>query len=297
MLAENKNQWSGTLVLIGQPAEEIVGGASAMLRAGLYTKFPKPDYVLALHDSPVLPAGQVAWHEGPMLAGSDSMDITIRGFGGHGAAPNMTKDPVVIAAELIVFLQTIVSREEDPLQPTVVTVGSFHAGTKHNIIPDDAHLQLTVRTMTPEQRAKTLAAITRATNGIAAAAGVPAERAPIIETSKEGVPATINDPALTRRIAAAVEKTLGKENVVAGKPVMGSEDFSLFALSDPKPPISMFWLGAVDPVKIKDAQEKGTRLPSLHSSEFAPLPEPAIRTGVKAMTSAVMDLLKPGAPR
>ena len=297
MLAENKNQWSGTLVLIGQPAEEIVGGASAMLRAGLYTKFPKPDYVLALHDSPVLPAGQVAWHEGPMLAGSDSMDITIRGFGGHGAAPNMTKDPIVIAAELIVFLQTIVSREEDPLQPTVVTVGSFHAGTKHNIIPDDAHLQLTVRTMTPEQRAKTLAAITRATNGIAAAAGVPAERAPIIETSKEGVPATINDPALTRRIAAAVEKTLGKENVVAGKPVMGSEDFSLFALSDPRPPISMFWLGAVDPVKIKDAQEKGTRLPSLHSSEFAPLPEPAIRTGVKAMTSAVMDLLKPGAPR
>jgi amidohydrolase len=292
MLAEEKNQWSGTVVLIGQPAEEMVSGALAMLRAGLFTKFPKPDYVLALHDSPVLAAGQVAWHEGPMLAGSDSVDITIRGFGGHGAAPHMGKDPIVIAAELVVFLQTIVSREEDPLQPTIVTVGSFHAGTKHNIIPDDAHLQLTVRTMTPQQREKTLAAIARATNGIAAAAGIPAERVPILEVSKDNVPATINDAALTQRVARAMEKTLGKENVLQGKPVMASEDFSLFAMSDPRPPICMFWLGAVDPEKIKDAQEKGTRLPSLHSSEFAPVPEPAIRTGVKAMTSAVLELLK-----
>ena len=292
MLAESKSQWSGTVVLIGQPAEEMVGGAAAMLRAGLFTKFPKPDYVLALHDSPVLPAGVVAWREGPILAGADAVDITIRGYGGHGAGPDMTKDPIMIASELVVFLQTIVSREMDPQQPTVITVGSFHAGTKHNIIPDDAHLQLTVRTMTPEQREKTLAAIKRVTNGVAEAAGVPAERAPIIEVSKNSVPATINDPALTRRVAAALEKTLGKENVVQGKPILGSEDFSLFALSDPKPPITMFWLGAVDPEKIKEAQKKGTRLPSLHSSEFAPLPEPAIRTGVKAMTSAVMDLLK-----
>jgi len=292
MLAEEKSNWSGTVVMIAQPAEETVGGAAAMLRAGLFTKFPKPDYVLALHDSAVLPAGQVAWHEGTMLAGADAVDITIRGYGGHGAAPNTTKDPIVIASELVVFLQTIVSREEDPLQPTVVTVGSFHAGTKHNIIPDEAHLQLSVRTMTPEQREKTLAAIARATNGIAAAAGVPADRAPIIEVSKDGVPATVNDPALTRRIARAMEKALGKENVVPAVPIMASEDFSLFALSDPKPPITMFWLGAVDPAKIKSAQENGTRLPSLHSSEFAPLPEPAIRTGVKAMTAAVMDLLK-----
>jgi amidohydrolase len=292
MLEESKSQWSGTVVMIGQPAEEIIGGAAAMLRAGLFEKFPKPDYVLALHDSPVLPAGEVAWHEGPILAGSDSVDITIRGFGGHGAAPQMSKDPIMVASELVVFLQTIVSREMDPQQPTVITVGSFHAGTKHNIIPDDAHLQLTVRTMTPPQRKKALDAITRATNGIAAAAGIPSERAPIIEVSKDSVPATINDPALTRRVEAALEKALGKENVVEGKPVMASEDFSLFALADPKPPICMFWLGAVDPAKIKEAQEKGTRLPSLHSSEFYPLPEPAIRTGVKAMTSAVMDLLK-----
>jgi hippurate hydrolase len=227
-----------------------------------------------------------------MLAGADSVDIVIRGYGGHGAAPNMTKDPIVVASELVVFLQTIVSREEDPLQPTVVTVGSFHAGTKHNVIPDDAHLQLSVRTMSPEHREKTLAAIRQATNGIAEAAGIPADRAPIITVSEHGVPPTINDPALSRRVASAMEKSLGKENVVPGKPIMASEDFSLFALTDPKPPISMFWLGAVDPAKIKDAQEKGTRLPSLHSSEFAPLPEPAIRTGVQAMTSAVMDLLK-----
>ncbi len=292
MLAEEKSHWSGTVVMIAQPAEEMVSGAAAMLRAGLFEKFPKPDYVLALHDFATLPAGVVAWHEGSLMAGADSVDITIRGYGGHGAAPNATKDPIVIASELVVFLQTIVSREEDPLQPTVITVGSFHAGTKHNIIPDEAHLQLTVRTMTPEQREKTLAAITRATNGIAAAAGVPADRAPIITVSKVSVPATINDPALTRRVAASLEKAVGEKNVVAGKPVMGSEDFSLFALSDPKPPICMFWLGAVDPAKMKDAEEKGTRLPSLHSSEFAPLPEPAIRTGVKAMTTVVMDLLQ-----
>jgi amidohydrolase len=292
MMAETKENWSGTLVLIGQPAEETVGGAAAMLRAGLYRKFPKPDYVIALHDSSFLPAGTVAWHAGPMLAGADSVDITIRGYGGHGAAPYLTKDPIVIASELVVALQTIVSRESDPLVPTVVTVGSFHAGTKHNIIPDEAHLQLTVRTMTPAQREKVLAAIKRITNGIAEAAGIPPERAPIIEVATDNVPATINDPALTERVALALGKSLGKENVWPGQPIMASEDFSLFALEDPQPPITMFWLGAVDPLKWREAQEKGTRVPGLHSSEFAPLPEPAIRTGVKAMTSAATDLLR-----
>ncbi len=292
MLAESKSQWSGTVVMIGQPAEEMVMGARAMLNAGLYTKFPKPDYVLALHDNSSLPAGKVAWIEGPLLAGSDSVDITIRGFGGHGAAPQAGKDPIVIAAELIVDLQTIVSREMDPLTPTVITVGSIHAGTKHNIIPDEAHLQLTVRTMTPQQRTKALDAIVRMTRGIAAAAGIPEERAPIIEISKGNVGATINDAALARRIGGALEKSLGKENVLPAIPVMASEDFSLFALQEPHPPITMFWLGAVDPAKWKQAQEEGLRLPSLHSSEFAPLPEPAIRAGVMAMTSAVMELTK-----
>ena len=292
MLARLKDRWSGTVVLIGQPAEETVGGAQAMLRAGLYTKFPKPDYVLALHDSAGIPAGTVSWHAGPLLAGADSVDITVRGYGGHGAAPQVSKDPIVIASEIVVMLQTVVSREMDPQLPTVVTVGSFHAGTKHNIIPDDAHLQLTVRTMNLQQREKVLAAIARITNGVAAAAGVPAERAPIIEVAQDRVPATINDPALANRVGAALQRALGKENVLPGEPVMASEDFSLFALQDPKPPICMFWLGAADPVKLKDAMEKGTRLPGPHSSEFAPVPGPAIRTGVKAMTSAVMDLLK-----
>jgi hippurate hydrolase len=292
LLAQLKNQWSGTLVVIGQPAEETVGGAHAMLRAGLFTKFPKPDYVLALHDTPETPAGKVSWNEGPILAGSDSIDITVRGYGGHGARPQAAKDPIVIASELVVLLQTIVSREMDPQLPTVVTVGSFHAGTKHNIIPDEAHLQLTVRTMSPEQREKVLAAITRITNGIAAAAGIPADRAPLIEVLADHVPATINDPQLTRRVAASLERALGKENVLPGGPAMASEDFGLYALEDPKPPICMFRLGAAEPGKLQEAKEKGARLPGLHSSEFAPVPAPTIRTGVKALTSAVLDLLK-----
>jgi amidohydrolase len=291
MLAESKSQWSGTVVLIGQPAEESVRGAAAMLRAGLFTKFPKPDYILALHDTPWVPAGKVAYVDGPILSASDSIDITVRGYGGHGAAPQATKDPIVIASEIVMMLQTIVSREIDPLEHVVVTVGSFHSGTRYNIIPDDAHLQLTVRTMTPQMRAKVLAAITRITNGVAQAAGVPDERKPIIEISKDNVPATVNDAALTKRVATAMEGSLGKENVVAGKPIMASEDFSLFALTAPNPPTMMFWLGASDPVKYKEAVENGTRLPGPHSSEFAPLPEPAIRTGVAAMTAAVISLL------
>jgi len=291
-LFQLKDQWKGTVVLIAQPAEEIVSGANAMLRAGLYTQFPKPDYVLALHDTNAIPAGKVAWHEGTLLAGADSVDITVRGYGGHGAAPQQTKDPILIASEIVVALQTIVSREMDPQLPTVITVGSFHAGTKHNIIPDDAHLQLTVRTMNPAQREKVLAAIVRITNGIAAAAGVPAERAPIIQVDPDHVPATINNPELTRRVALSLERSLGKENVWPGQPIMASEDFSLFALEDPKPPISMFWLGASDPAKWKEATENGKLPPGPHSSEFAPLPEPAIRTGVKGMTGAVLDLLK-----
>jgi amidohydrolase len=292
MLAQLKNQWSGTLILIGQPAEEMVSGARAMLHAGLFTKFPKPDYVLALHDGSDLPAGKVGWHEGTILAGADSVDITVRGIGGHGAAPQASKDPILIASEIVVALQTIVSREMDPQLPTVVTVGSFHAGTKHNIIPDEAHLQLTVRTMNPAQREKVLAAIARIANGIAAAAGVPADRAPVIEIAKDSVPATINNPELTRRVAGALERALGKENVLPREPGMASEDFSLYALQDPKPPICMFNLGAADPAKFQEARAKGVRLPGPHSSEFAPLPEPTIRTGVKAMTSAVLELLK-----
>jgi amidohydrolase len=292
MLAEDKFHWSGTVVMIGQPAEEMGLGAGSMLNAGLFTKFPKPDYVLALHDTPYVPAGKVAWVSGAILAGSDSVDITFRGYGGHGATPQATKDPILMASEFVMAVQTIVSREMNPLEPTVITVGSFHAGTKHNIIPDEAHLQLSVRTMNPTQRAKVLAAISRRAKGISAAAGIPEEHAPIIEIGAPNVSATINDAALTQRIAQALQQALGKDDVMAGQPMMASEDFSLFALQDPKPAIMMFWLGASDPAKWKDFTDNGTRMPGLHSSEFAPVPEPAIRTGVKAMTSAVEDLLK-----
>ena len=292
MLADLKNQWKGTLIFIGQPAEEVVSGAKAMIQNGLYEKFPKPDYVLALHDSAVVPAGKVAWLPGPALAGADSMDITVRGFGGHGAMPHLTKDPIVIASEIVVALQTITSREQNPFDPIVVTVGSFHAGTKHNIIPDEAHLQLTVRTLSPQTREKVLAAITRVTNGIAAAAGVPAERAPIIQISADNAPVTSNDPKLSLRVYGALVAELGKDNVLQGDPIMASEDFSEFGLAGHKPPYAMFWLGATDPQKLQENKEKGTRIAGLHSGEFIPLPEPAIRTGVRAMTAAVLDLMK-----
>jgi len=292
VLAETRNLWSGTVVLLGQPAEETIGGAKAVLAAGLYDKFPVPNYVLAFHDTNVVAAGKVAWIAGTVLAGSDSLDITVRGYGGHGAMPQATRDPILIASEIVVMLQSVISRERDPLEPAVVTVGSFHSGTKHNIIPDEAQLQLTVRTMNPASREKTLAAITRIVNGVAAAAGVPAERAPVITVSKDNVPATINDAELTKRGAEAMRRAIGNENVIAGLPIMASEDFSLYALASPRPPTTLFWLGASDPALLRAAVEKGARLPGMHSSEFAPQPEPAIRAGVKAMSAAVIDLLK-----
>src|SRR5882724_11042662 len=292
LLAANKSGWSGTLILIGQPAEETIGGASGMLKDGLYTRFPKPTYAVAIHDTSDLPAGEVGYTTGYTTSNADSVDITIYGKGGHGSAPHTTIDPIVIGARIVTTLQTLVARETTPGDFAVVTVGTFHAGTKNNIIPDEAKLQLTVRTMNPQHREKVLASIARVTNGIAVAAGVPADRAPMIEVSPDHVPATVNDPELMRRVAGALERALGKENVLAGEPVMASEDFSLYALEEPKPPISMFWLGAVHPEKLKQAKEKGTRLPGPHSSEFAPVPEPTIRTGVKAMSGAVLDLMK-----
>ena len=293
MLARLKDRWSGTVVLIGQPAEETVGGAQAMLRAGLYTKFPKPDYVLALHDSAGIPAGTVSWHAGPLLAGADSVDITVRGYGGHGAAPQVSKDPIVIASEIVVMLQTVVSREMDPQLPTVVTVGSFHAGTKHNIIPDEVKMQLTVRTYKKEVRDKALAAIDRIARGIAAAAGVPPERAPVVTVRQDEVcPAMYNNPELTKRLVAVWKKSLGDENVEIVDPTMGGEDFSEYSLPDHSIPAVNFHFGAVDPGKIADYKKAGKELPSLHSSKFAPVPEPTIRVGIIGMTTAVLDLMK-----
>jgi amidohydrolase len=292
MLVGLKDQWHGTLVLLGQPAEEVIDGARAVLRDGLYEKFPKPDFVIALHDSGDLEAGKVGYTPGFALASSTSVDIKIRGLGGHGARPESTRDPIVVAAQVILALQTIVSREDSPLDPVVVTVGSIHGGTKHNIIPDEVDLQLSVRAYKEEVRKRVLASIERITKGIAMAAGIPDDRAPIIKVSETQITsATYNDPQLTERLAAVFIKALGEENVVKLQPVMMSEDFGYLSL-DQKIPAVQFTLGAVDPAKVKQSRETGTPLPSLHSALFQPLPEPTLRTGIKAMTAAVLELMK-----
>jgi hippurate hydrolase len=292
MLAALKNQWSGTLIIIGQPAEEVVDGARSMVRGGLFEKFPKPDFVIALHDSADLEAGKVGYTPGYAMASSTSVDIKIRGLGGHGARPETTRDPIVVAAQIVLALQTIVSRENSPLDPAVVTVGSIHGGTKHNIIPGEVDLQLTVRAYKEEVRKRVLASIERITKGIALAAGIPEELAPIVKYSEAQVTAaTYNEPQLTERLGAAFVKALGADNVVKLPPVMMSEDFGYLSL-DQKIPTALFTLGAVDPAKVKQSKEGGPPLPSLHSALFAPVPEPTLRTGVKSMTSAVLELMK-----
>lgn len=292
LLVALKDQWSGTLVLIGQPAEEVIDGARSMIRAGLYERFPKPDYVIALHDSADLEAGKVGYTPGYAMASSTSVDIKIRGLGGHGARPETTKDPIVLAAQIVLALQTIISRENSPLDPAVVTVGSIHGGTKHNIIPGEVDLQLTVRAYKEEVRKRVLASIERITKGIALAAGIPDDLAPIVKYSETQVTAaTYNEPQLTEKLGAVFVKALGADNVVKLPPVMMSEDFGYLSL-DQKIPATLFTLGAVDPVKVKQSREAGTPLPSLHSALFQPLPEPTLRTGVKAMTSAVLELMK-----
>lgn len=292
MLSQLKDQWHGTLVLIGQPAEETIDGAKAMLAGGLYSMIPKPDFAIALHDNADLEAGKVAYVPGYALASSTSVDLIIRGVGAHGSRPEASKDPIVIAAQTILALQTIVSRENSPFDPAVVTVGSIHGGTKRNIIPDDVTLQLTIRTYKDDVRQHILQSIERIAKGVVLAAGVPDDRMPIVKViDNEIAPATYNDPALTERVAAALTKSLGADNVIKSVPVMGSEDFGHFSL-DHKIPSMMFWLGAVDPAKVKASKESGKPLPSLHSSLFEPLPEPTLRTGVKAMTTAVLELMK-----
>jgi hippurate hydrolase len=291
LLVQLKDQWRGTLVMIGQPAEERGAGARAMIADGLFTRFPRPDYALALHVSASLPAGTVGYRPGYALANVDAVDITIRGAGGHGAYPHTTKDPVVMAAQTVLALQTIVSREIAPIEPAVVTVGSIHGGTKHNIIPDEVRLQLTLRSYSDEVRNHTIAAIRRITRGIAMAAGVPEDRMPIVTVQDEYTPATYNDPKLTERIASVFRNVLGDKNVIESDPVMGGEDFGRYGRVEPRIPISLFWLGSVDPKRVEESQRLGKPLPSLHSSLFAPVPEPTIKTGVKAMTAAVLELM------
>lgn len=290
LLTELKDKWSGTLVMLGQPAEETGDGANAMLRDDLYARFPKPDFAIALHDKPELETGKVGYTPGYAMASATSIDVKIRGVGGHGSAPENTKDPIVTAAQVVMALQTIVSRENSPLDPAVVTVGSIHGGTRYNIIPDEVNLQLTVRTYKPEVRQRILASIERIVKGVALTSGIPEDRAPTVKVS-EGTGSTYNDPQLLERLAVAFKQALGEENVVKVPPIMASEDFGYFSM-DQKIPTTIFWLGASDPAKVKQSRESGVALPGLHSALFAPVPEPTLRTGVKAMTSAVLELMK-----
>jgi len=292
-LAKLKDRWSGTAVFIGQPAEERGGGALAMLNDGLYTRFPRPDYALAYHVDAALEAGKIGYREGYGMANVDSVDVTIRGVGGHGAYPHNTKDPIVIAAQTILALQTIVSREVRPIDPAVVTVGSIHGGTKHNIISDEVHLQLTLRSYSDENRERILTAVRRIVTGIARAAGVPEDREPIIHLANdEYTPATFNDPALVKRLVAVWKPLVGEENVVARDPEMGGEDFSRYGRVEPKIPIMLVRLGVIDPERMAAYKSSGTGLPSLHSPIFWPALHPTVENGVKAMTAAVIELMK-----
>ncbi|MEP6956501.1 MAG: amidohydrolase [Chthoniobacterales bacterium] len=292
-LGKMKDKWHGTIIFIGQPAEETVGGARALLKDGLYSRWPKPDYVLGLHDDAEIAAGQIGVTEGFCYANVDSVDVSVKGSGGHGAYPHKTKDPIVLAAEIVNTWQTIASRENNPLDPIVVTVGSIHGGTKHNIISDEVKMQLTVRTYKQEVREKVLAAIAQIAKGCAIAAGFPDDKMPEVHVREdEFTPATYNNPELTKRAAAAMKAALGNENIIVKMPTMGGEDFSEYSLPDHSIPAFMFNVGAVDPAKAAEAKKTGAALPSLHSSKFAPVPEPTIRTGVIGMTAAVLDLMK-----
>jgi len=288
-----KERWSGTIVFIGQPAEETAGGARALLKAGLYNRFGKPDFALGFHDKADLQTGHIGVTPGYTYANVDSVDVTVRGIGGHGAYPHKTKDPIVLAAEMINAWQTIASRENNPLDPIVVTVGSIHGGTKHNIIPDEAKMQLTVRTYKSEVRDRVLKAIDDMAKAIASAGGVPADRTPIVNVLKDQfTPATYNNPDLTKRLVGVWKNVLGADNVEIVDPTMGGEDFSEYSLPDHSIPAVDFHIGAVDPEKIAQFKREGKELPSLHSSKFAPVPEPTIRVGIIGMTSAVLELMK-----
>ena len=295
-LAARRDAWSGTLVMIAQPAEERGAGARAMLEDGLFERFPRPDHVLALHMAADLPAGQVGVISGFTMANVDSVDVTVRGVGGHGAYPHTTKDPVVLASQIVLALQTLVSREVDPQQPAVVTVGAFQAGSKHNVISDEARLQLTVRSYTDEVRAQLLAGIERIAAGLARAAGVPEDRLPIVEVKDEFTPSTFNTKAQTERLEAVWRRLLGPDRVVQRPPVMGGEDFSRYHRADRRIESTLFWLGAVEPGRHAKARETGRVLPSLHSPFFAPDIDRALPTGVLAMTGAALDLLGAATP-
>jgi amidohydrolase len=287
-----KNQWHGTVILIGQPAEEAIGGARAMLADGLYQRFGTPDMAVALHDAADHAAGDVGVTSGPALAGATSVDVTIRGVSSHGARPDSGKDPIVMAAQFIMQIQTIASRQVDPRDSVVVTVGVIHAGTRRNIIPDEVKMELTLRAFSEKSRETVLAGIRHAAQGVAIAAGVPEDRAPIITVAEGAAAPMFNNPALSARVKSSLVQALGASHVFDDLPGRFSEDFGLFGLDGHKIPTVMFSLGAMDPKKLAEAKAAGKELPGPHNSHFEPDPEPTLRTGVKAMASVAISLLQ-----
>jgi amidohydrolase len=291
-LAARKSQWHGTVVLIGQPSEETIDGARAMLADSLYARFGKPDYVLSEHDDSGIATGDIGIKGGPLLASSTSIDVTMRGIGTHGSRPEGGKDPIVLAAEFVLLAQTIVSRQVDPQQPAVLTVGTIHGGLKRNIISEEVTMGLTLRTYSDAVRDQIIAAVRKTAEGVAIAYNMPADRMPIVTVSKSEItPATINDQAFADRLQKVAATTLGADHVVTSPPVMGSEDVGLFSLEGTIPAV-MFRLGASDPGKLADSLRTGKQLPGPHSPLFAPVYEPTIRTGVTALTAMALDILR-----
>lgn len=289
LLAQSRDTWRGTLVFVGQPAEEVLQGAEMMLKDGLLTRFPKPDVVLGLHDTSLLPAGRIGVVPGPASAASDSVDITFYGRGGHGAAPHTTIDPLLIAARAVVTLQTIVAREVSPFDAAVVTVGTFHGGTKRNIISDEAKLELTVRSYKPEVQKMLLASIARIAKAEAAAAGAPREPLVFVDP-KEASEVVVNDVAMAAQLSAALKRSMGAANVMAISPSPASEDFGVYGRAAGVPSLQLR-VGAIEPALFAQAAASGTVLPSPHSPFFAPDKERTIRAGVSALTYSVLDLL------
>jgi amidohydrolase len=287
LLAQEKDRWRGTLVMVGQPAEETVKGAEAMIKDGLVKRFPKPDYCVAVHDSHDAPSGKVMVTPGYALANVDSVDVTLFGKSGHGAHPEATVDPIVIAAKTVLGWQTLVSREKDPFDPVVLTVGSIHGGTKYNIIPDSVALQITLRTYKPEVRKLMLEGIARIAKAESVAANSPKE--PIVKVA-ESANATYNDPALSKRLLSMLGRELGEPNVSEWHPEMVAEDFSELCKAAGSPGVQLR-IGAVEPAKFAQAQKTGEALPSLHSSGFAPDRERTIKTGVEVLTLSALELL------
>jgi amidohydrolase len=292
LMAEHKDRWHGTLLLVGQPAEEGgAGGALAMLKDGLFTRFPRPDFALSLHDDDTMPAGTIGYHPGPFRAMSDGVTIVVHGRGGHAAMPMNTVDPVVLAARIVIGLQTIVSRENNPIDPVVITVGSIHGGTQANVIPDEVRLQLSVRTYTPEVRRKTLAAIRRIARGEAISAGAPREPEVITPGDNATEAVVYNYPALTARLAAALKAGLGAKTVVEMPAKMTSEDFAQYWVTG-KVPSALLHIGAVNAAKFAEIQKTGVPGPAPHSPEWAPDREPTLKAAIRAEVTELLELFK-----